>query len=75
MDLCKENTPFIFFTRADTSLICFNSVFFSLLWDWGLGPFQLGKIATKQEIWEISFYIIYSGSNQIKAQCFFSWRY
>jgi hypothetical protein len=46
--------------------------FFPLLWDWGLGPFQLGKIATKQEIWEISFYIIYSGSNQIKSQCFFS---
>jgi hypothetical protein len=42
---------------------------FSLLW----GPFNWGKIATKQEIWEISFCIIYSGSNQIKAQCFLSW--
>jgi hypothetical protein len=53
------------------------SVFFALLWDWGLEPFELGKIATKQEIWEISFYIIYSGSNHIKhvkGQCFFSWR-
>jgi hypothetical protein len=40
-----------------------TSVFFPLLWDWGLGPFELEKIATKQEIWEISFYITDSGSN------------
>jgi hypothetical protein len=28
---------------------------FSLLWDWGLGPFQVGKKATKQEIWKFHF--------------------
>jgi hypothetical protein len=49
---------------------------FLLLWNWGLGPFQLGKMVTKQEICEISFYIIYSHVQvviKIKHNCFFSW--
>jgi hypothetical protein len=43
-------------------------VFFSTTLGLGAKALSVGKIGTKQEIWEISFYIIYSGSNQIKAQ-------
>jgi hypothetical protein len=39
-------------------------VFFSTTLGLGAGALSFGKIGTKQ----ISFYIIYSGSNQIKAQ-------
>jgi hypothetical protein len=49
-----------------------GALFFYYLGTGGWGSFQLGKMATKQEICEISFYIIYSGSkhvvNQNKAQ-------
>ena len=30
--------------------------FFSVLWDWGPGPLELGKLATKLEFWEISYF-------------------